>query len=255
LRETVELPLKRPEVLRRLGVPPHRGALLYGPPGCGKTLLARALAHESGAAFLPVGGPELITKWHGESEEKLRGLFAQAREHQPAIVFFDEIDAIAQSRSAEESLRLDSRFTTQLLTLLDGVQDLGRVFVLAATNRMDLLDKALLRPGRLDRIIEIPRPDRAGCLAILRIHARGLPLAKGVRLERLGPRLDGLTGADIAFLVREAAYACLRRCLDLDAVLAAPQALDPDTLDGLEVTAQDLARGLTAARARTQAVA
>ena len=254
LRETIELPLRHPEVLQRLGIAHHRGALLYGPPGCGKTLLARAVACGSGAAFLPVSGPELITKWHGESEERLRAVFEEARERQPAIVFFDEIDAVAQSRSSDESLRLDSRFTTQLLTLMDGIHDLGRVFVLAATNRMDLLDKALLRPGRLDRLIEVPLPDTAGCLAILRIHARGLPLAGDVSLKALAGKLAGLTGADVAFFVREAAYACLRRTLDVEEVLKTQAPLSKDALQGLTVTAQDFAAALAATRARGAAL-
>lgn len=244
LRETVELPLKHPEVLLRLGIAPHRGVLLYGPPGCGKTLLARAVAHESGARFFPVSGPELITKWHGESEENLRKLFAEAQKHQPSIVFFDEIDAVAQSRSSDESLRYDTRFTTQLLTLLDGIHDLGQVFVLATTNRLDLLDPALLRPGRFDRIIEIPPPDREGCLKILRIHAHGLPLARDVRLEALGDELGGLTGADIAYLVREAAYASLRRIINVENVLREPGTLSKKRLQGLRVTAKDFRSAL-----------
>jgi len=254
LRECIELPLRHPEVLRRLGIAHHRGALLHGPPGCGKTLLARAVACGSGATFLSVSGPELITKWHGESEERLRALFAEARERQPTVVFFDEIDAIAPSRSADESLRLDSRFTTQLLTLMDGIHDLGRVFVLAATNRMDLLDPALLRVGRLDRIIEVPPPDADGRLAILRIHARGLPLAENVSLEALAGELDGFTGADIAFCVREAAYACLRRELNMETLLEDRAPLAGDVLQGLNVAPQDFARALDAARARRAAV-
>jgi len=254
LRETVELPLKHPEVLRRLGVAPHRGVLLYGPPGCGKTLLARAVAHESEASFLPVSGPELITKWHGESEEKLRALFVEAGRRQPAIVFFDEIDAVAQSRSADESLRLDSRFTAQLLTLMDGIRDLGRVLVLAATNRLDLLDKALLRPGRFDRLVEIARPDRAGCLKILSLHAGRLPLAESVDLTALARKLDGSTGADIACLAREAAYACLRRTFGLPDLLRESAALPEDKLRGLQVTAGDFLFALGAMRGRKAAV-
>lgn len=244
LRETIELPLKHPEVLRRLGIPPRKGVLLHGPPGCGKTLLARAVAHESKAAFIPVSGPELITKWHGESEEKLRRLFETARQSQPAIVFFDEIDAIAQSRTADESLRLDSRFTAQLLTLMDGVLDLGRIIVLAATNRPDLLDNALTRPGRFDSIIEVPMPDVQGCEKIFGIHARNLPLSQDVKPEEFATKLHGLTGAEIAFVVREAAYVCLRRTLSLDKILEDQNPLTNKQLESLTITKADIMAAL-----------
>ncbi|SNS19086.1 ATPase family associated with various cellular activities (AAA) [Humidesulfovibrio mexicanus] len=254
LRETIELPIRHPEVLRRLGVTPHRGVLLFGPPGCGKTLLARAVACESGARFLPVSGPELITKWHGESEEKLRELFQQAQEAQPTIIFFDEIDAIAQARSSSESLRLDARFTAQLLTLMDGIYDLGRVFILAATNRPDLLDQALLRPGRFDAVIEIPRPDQAGLKRILEIHARRLPLAEGVDLGKVARRMAGLTGADVAYVVREAAYACLRRSMPLGVALREAGAFSEATLRKLKVSEADLLAALGKLRKRNKAV-
>jgi len=254
LRETIELPIRHPEVLRRLGVAPHRGVLLFGPPGCGKTLLARAVACESGARFFPVSGPELITKWHGESEEKLRELFQEAQEAQPAIVFFDEIDAIAQARSSSESLRLDARFTAQLLTLMDGIYDLGRVFILAATNRPDLLDKALLRPGRFDAVIEIPRPDRAGLRRILEIHARRLPLAAKVDLGRVARRMAGLTGADVAFVAREGAYACLRRSMPLASVLRETGTIPEEALRTLQVTEADLLASLATLRQRNASI-
>jgi SpoVK/Ycf46/Vps4 family AAA+-type ATPase len=254
LREALELPLKHHEVLSGLGLPLCRGVLLYGPPGCGKTLMARAVAHESGAKFFAVSGPELISKWHGESEENLRKLFSQAQKHQPSIVFFDEIDAVAQARSADESLRLDSRFTAQLLTIMDGIFELGRVFVLGATNRMDLLDQALLRPGRFDRIIAVPLPGREGRLSILNIHASGLPLAQDVGLKELAEALEGASGADIAHLVREAAYACLRRCLNLSELLEAPAPLGPDILAGLRVDREDFRTALEGLRRRGQAL-
>lgn len=254
LRETIELPIRHPEVLRRLGVAPHRGVLLFGPPGCGKTLLARAVACESGARFFPVSGPELITKWHGESEEKLRELFQQAQAAQPAIVFFDEIDAIAQARSSSESLRLDARFTAQLLTLMDGIYDLGRVFILAATNRPDLLDQALLRPGRFDAVIEIPKPDLTGLTRILEIHARRLPLAAKVDMGRVARKMDGLTGADVAFVTREAAYACLRRSMPLASVLREAEAIPEEALRTLQVAEADLLSALARLRQRNASI-
>lgn len=254
LREAVELQLKHPEVFVRLGITPHRGVLLYGPPGCGKTLLARAVAHESGAHFFAISGPELITKWHGESEDNLRKLFAIAQENQPAIVFFDEIDAIAQSRSSAETLRLDSRFTTQLLTLLDGIHGLGRIAVLATTNRLDLLDPALLRPGRFDRIIEIPPPDRVGRLKILQIHTRQLPLAKDVSLEAVADVLNQATGADIAYVVREAAYSGLRRGISLDAVLSETKQLQEVMLSKIVVCNSDFSFGLDCFKKRSSGI-
>jgi ATP-dependent 26S proteasome regulatory subunit len=254
LRETIELPIRHPEVLRYLGVTPHRGVLLHGEPGCGKTLLARALANECGARFFPISGPELITKWHGESEEKLRQLFEQAQEAQPSIIFFDEIDAIAQARSSSESLRLDARFTAQLLTLMDGIYDLGRVFILAASNRPDLLDKALLRPGRFDLVVEIPKPNREGRLKILEIHTRKLPLVKDLDLKKMAGKLSGLTGADIAYVAREAAYVCLRKAIPLNGLLAQAEAFQVEALRGLLVTEQDMLYALQKLRARKRTV-
>jgi hypothetical protein len=249
LRESIEVPLAHPEIIARLGITPSKGILLHGPPGCGKTLLARAVAHETGVHFVAVSGPELITKWHGESEDNLRKIFAEARAHQPSIVFFDEIDAIAQSRSSAESLRLDARFTTQLLVLLDGIHELGRIFVLGTTNRPDLLDPALLRPGRFDRIIEIPLPDSAARLAILSIHARKVPLAPDVGLKSMAHELEGATGADIAFVVREAAYASMRRILGEKALNRGERLTDKE-LSLLVVGAGDFQMALQALRDR-----
>ena len=250
LREEVEFPLRHPEILRHLGIMPSRGCLLHGPPGCGKTLLARALATESSAAFIPINGPELVTKWHGESEEKLRDVFARARKAQPAIIFFDEIDAIAQSRSSAESLRLDAKFTAQLLTLMDGVQDGGSVFILGATNRLDLLDSALLRPGRFDKIIPIGRPDAGGRAKILAIHARGLPLANSVDFSAMAARLAGYTGAELAFLVREAAHAALRRMMPLDMLLRSSERIPDESLRSIRVTREDFTNALRVLRKR-----
>lgn len=249
VRESIELPLRHPEVIARLGIAPPKGVLLHGPPGCGKTLLARAVAHESGVRFLAISGPELITKWHGESEDNLRKVFAEAREKQPCIVFFDEIDAIAQARSSAESLRLDARFTTQLLVLLDGIHDPGQVFVIGTTNRLDLLDPALLRPGRFDRIIAVPRPDSAARLAILTIHARKLPLGADVELAAIADGLGEATGADIAFVVREAAHFCLRRTMG-DTLLSRREPLEDVELARLEVGSADFDAALRVLKKR-----
>lgn len=254
VRESIELPLRHPEVIARLGITPPKGVLLHGPPGCGKTLLARAVAHESGVRFMAVSGPELITKWHGESEDNLRKVFAEAREKEPCIVFFDEIDAIAQARSSAESLRLDARFTTQLLVLLDGIHDPGQIFVIGTTNRLDLLDPALLRPGRFDRIIAVPRPDSAASLAILNIHARKLPLGADVELAAIANGLGEATGADIAFVVREAAHHCLRRTMG-DSLLARRDALSDMELTALEVCSEDFGAALRVLKKRDASLA
>lgn len=254
LRETIELPLKHPELLAHFGIKPHRGILLYGPPGCGKTLLAKAVAHESGANFISISGPELITKWHGESEDNLRKLFEQAKNNQPSIIFFDEIDAIAQSRSSDENLRLDSRFTTQLLTLLDGIYDPGEIFMLATTNRIDLLDRALLRPGRFDKIIEIPPPDVQGRLSILQIHTRQMPLDINIKLELIVKEIGEATGADIAYLAREAAYACLRRKFKLDDVMQIKFPLPSETLNNILVEAVDFSTAVKLLKLREQTI-
>ena len=254
LRETIELPLKHPELLTHFGIKPHRGILLYGPPGCGKTLLARAVAHESMVNFISVSGPELITKWHGESEDNLRKLFEQAKNNQPSIIFFDEIDAIAQSRSSDENLRFDSRFTTQLLTLLDGICDPGEIFMLATTNRIDLLDRALLRPGRFDKIIEIPPPDAQGRLSILQIHTRQMPLAVNIKLELIIKEIGEATGADIAYLAREAAYSCLRRKFKLDDVMEIKSPLPSETLNNILVEAVDFYTAVKLLKSREQTI-
>lgn len=254
LRETIELPLKHPELLTHIGIKPNRGILLYGPPGCGKTLLAKAIAHESGANFISVSGPELITKWHGESEENLRKLFEQAKNNQPSIIFFDEIDAIAQSRSSDENLRLDSRFTTQLLTLLDGIYDPGKIFMLATTNRIDLLDRALLRPGRFDKIIEISQPNEQARLAILQIHTRQMPMDLNIKLQLIAKEIGEATGADIAYLARETAYACLRRKFKLDDVMKIKTSLSPDMLNDILVEAEDFASAIKLLKSREQSI-
>ena len=214
LRETVEWPLKYPHAFARLGIKPPRGILLFGPPGTGKTLLAKAVATESGANFIAVRGPEVLSKWVGESEKMIREIFRKARQYSPAVVFFDEIDAIASVRGTEIGSRVGERIVSQLLTEIDGISDLSDVVVIAATNRPDIIDPALLRPGRLEKLIYVPPPDLEGRIEILRIHTRNVPLAEDVDLEELARRTEGYTGADLAALVREAAMHALRESLD-----------------------------------------
>ncbi len=210
LREAVEWPLRNPEVFKRLGITPPKGILLFGPPGTGKTLLAKAAATESGANFIAVRGPEILSKWVGESEKMIREIFRKARQHAPAIIFFDEIDAIAQTRGVYDTSGVTYRIVNQLLAELDGIVPLSNVIVIAATNRPDILDPALLRPGRLDKIIYVPPPDKKARLEILRIHTRKMPLADDVDLELLAIKTEGYSGADLAALVREAAMLALR---------------------------------------------
>ena len=214
IREMVELPLKHPELFERLGIDPPRGVLLYGPPGSGKTLIARAVANETDAAFFHVSGPEIIHKFYGESEAHLRAIFEKARAQAPSIIFIDEIDAIATKREdVRGDQAVERRVVAQLLALMDGLEARGQVVVIGATNLPDVLDPALRRPGRFDREIEIDAPDRSGRLGILEIHTRGMPLAPDVSLDRLAEMTHGFVGADLAALGREAAMAALRRVL------------------------------------------
>jgi len=212
IREMVELPLRHPEIFERLGIEPPKGVLLYGPPGCGKTLLAKAVANEADANFLTINGPEIMSKFYGESEERLRQIFKEAQEKAPSIIFIDEVDAIAPKRE-EVHGEVERRVVAQLLTLMDGLQSRGQVIVIAATNVPGILDPALRRPGRFDREIEIGIPDKNGRLEILQIHTRGMPLAQDVDLKHLAEITHGYTGADLAALCREAAMKALRRYL------------------------------------------
>ena len=212
IREMVEIPMKHPEVFKRLGISPPKGVLLYGPPGCGKTLLAKAVATESDAHFIALNGPEMISKWYGQSEENLRKVFEEAKENAPSIIFMDEIDAIAPKRE-EVTGEVEKRVVSQLLTLMDGLEARGDVIVIAATNRPDSIDPALRRPGRFDREIEIRVPDKAARKEIFQIHTRGMPLASDVNLDEFVEVTHGFTGADIAALCREAAMRALRRVL------------------------------------------
>jgi len=212
VREMIELPLRHPELFERLGVEPPKGVLLHGPPGTGKTLLARAVANESGANFISLSGPEIMSKWYGQSEENLRKIFEDAEKNAPSIIFIDEIDSIAPKRE-EVTGEVERRVVSQLLTLMDGLKKRGKVIVIAATNRPNAVDPALRRGGRFDREIEIPVSDRAGRLEILEIHTRNMPLDKDVDLNWLADITYGYVGADIWALVKEAAMSVLRRVL------------------------------------------
>jgi transitional endoplasmic reticulum ATPase len=210
LREMVEWPLKNPEAFRRLGIEPPKGILLYGPPGCGKTLLAKAVANESGANFIAVKGPEVLTLWVGESERKIRELFRRARQVAPAIIFFDEIDALAPRRGLYRGSAVTETVVSQLLTEMSGIEETKGVVVIAATNRPDIVDPALLRPGRIDRFVLVPPPDEKSRLAIFKVHTKNMPLAKDVDLRELAKKTEGYSGADIEAVCREAAMNALR---------------------------------------------
>ncbi len=212
IRELVELPLRHPELFKRLGIEPPKGVLLYGPPGNGKTLLAKAVANESDAYFIAINGPEIMSKFYGESEQRLREIFEEAKKNAPAVIFIDEIDAIAPKRD-EVVGEVERRVVAQLLALMDGLESRGQVIVIAATNRINAIDPALRRPGRFDREIEVPLPDKQGRLEILQIHTRHMPLADDVDLAKLAEMTKGYTGADLAALAREAAMHALRRYL------------------------------------------
>ncbi|NJF24810.1 CDC48 family AAA ATPase [Thermococcus sp. Bubb.Bath] len=212
LREAVEWPLKYPEAFMGLGITPPKGILLYGPPGTGKTLLAKAVANESEANFIAIKGPEVLSKWVGESEKNIREIFRKARQAAPTVIFIDEIDAIAPRRGTDTN-HVTDRLINQLLTEMDGIQENSGVVVIGATNRPDIIDPALLRPGRFDRLILVPAPDEKARLEIFKVHTKGVPLAKDVKLEELAKRTEGYTGADIAAAVREAAMLAMRRAL------------------------------------------
>ena len=212
IREMVEVPLKHPEVFERLGVEPPKGVLLHGPPGTGKTLLAKAVANESDANFILLNGPEVMSKFYGESEKKIRDIFEEAEKNSPSIIFIDEIDSIAPQRE-DAGGEVERRVVSQLLTMMDGLQSRGKVVVIAATNRVNAIDPALRRPGRFDREVELRAPDKKGRLQILKIHSRGMPLTKDVDLEKLASVTHGFVGADLNSLTKEAAMVVLRRLL------------------------------------------
>jgi transitional endoplasmic reticulum ATPase len=236
VREMIELPLRHPELFRRLGVEAPKGVILHGPPGTGKTLLAKAVANETNASFYTIGGPEIMSKYYGESEERLRNVFQEAQKNAPSIIFIDELDSIAPKRE-EVSGEVERRIVAQLLSLMDGLKARGKVVVIGATNRINAIDPALRRPGRFDREIELGVPDRDGRLDILQIHTRGMPLEKDVNLERLADITHGFVGADLHALAKEAAIRALRRILpeiDLSA-----ESIPADILNKIIVKMQD----------------
>jgi transitional endoplasmic reticulum ATPase len=236
VREMIELPLRHPELFKRLGVEAPKGVLLHGPPGTGKTLLAKAVANETNANFYTIGGPEIMSKYYGESEEKLRSVFEQAEKNAPSIIFIDEIDSIAPKRE-EVSGEVERRIVAQLLSLMDGMSSRGKVVVIGATNRVNAIDPALRRPGRFDREIEIGVPDRNGRLEILQIHTRGMPLAKDVNLEKLADISHGFVGADLQSLSKEAGIGALRKILpEID---LSSESIPVETLRKIIVTMQD----------------
>ena len=235
VREMIELPLKHPELFDRLGIDPPKGVLLHGPPGTGKTLIAKAVANESGANFYTINGPEIMSKFYGQSEENLRKIFEEAEKNSPSIVFIDEIDAIAPKRS-EVHGEVERRVVSQLLTLMDGLKGRGKLIVIGATNIPDSIDPALRRPGRFDREIRIDAPDREGRKEILQIHTRGMPMGKDVKLDTLADNTYGYVGADLAALARESAMSALRRYLpEIDLEKPIPV----DVLEKMEVKMED----------------
>ncbi|MEM1524999.1 MAG: CDC48 family AAA ATPase [Nitrososphaerales archaeon] len=236
VREMIELPLRHPEIFEKLGVEAPKGVLLYGPPGTGKTLLAKAVANESNAHFISISGPEIMSKFYGESEARLREIFKEAKEKAPSIIFIDEIDSIAPKRE-EVTGEVERRVVSQLLSLMDGLEARGKVIVIAATNRPNALDPALRRPGRFDREIEIKVPDRKGRLEILQIHTRHMPLAPDVDLEKLASVTHGFVGADLEYLCKEAAMKTLRRILP--ELKLEEERIPPEILNSLQVTMKD----------------
>ncbi len=242
IREMVELPLRHPELFKRLGVEAPKGVLLHGPPGTGKTMLAKAVAGETSSNFISIGGPEIVSKFYGESEGKLREIFKEAEENSPSIIFIDEIDSIAPKRD-EVSGEEERRIVAQLLSLMDGLNSRGKVVVIGATNRPNAIDEALRRPGRFDREIEIGIPDRDGRLEILQIHTRGMPLDSDVDLDWLADKTHGYAGADLSALTKEAAMAALRRVRDI-VDLDEDNEIPAEVLNSIVITKDDFKNAL-----------
>ena len=241
VREMIELPLRHPEIFDRIGIEAPKGVLLYGPPGTGKTLLAKAVANETNANFYSISGPEIMSKFYGESEERLREVFKEAEENAPSIIFIDEIDSIAPKRE-EVSGDVEKRVVSQLLTLMDGIQSRGKLVVIGATNRPNAIDPALRRPGRFDREIDIGIPDEQGRLDILLIHTRGMPLTDDVNLESIAKVTHGFVGADLEALSKEAAMRSLRRILP-EINLEQPK-IPAEILNKIKITKQDFDEAL-----------
>ena len=241
VREMIELPLRHPEIFEKLGIEAPKGVLLYGPPGTGKTLLAKAVANESQAHFISISGPEIMSKFYGESEARLREIFKEAREKSPSIIFVDEIDSIAPKRE-EVTGEVERRVVSQMLSLMDGLEARGKVIVIAATNRPNAIDPALRRPGRFDREIEIKVPDKKGRKDILAIHSRNMPLSDDVNVEKISSVSHGYVGADLEYLCKEAAMKCLRRLLP--ELNMEEEKLPPETLDKLIVNNDDFQKAL-----------
>ena len=246
VREMIELPLRHPEIFEKLGIEAPKGVLLYGPPGTGKTLLAKAVANESNAHFISISGPEIMSKFYGESEARLREIFKEAREKAPSIIFVDEIDSIAPKRE-EVTGEVERRVVSQMLSLMDGLEARGKVIVISATNRPNAIDPALRRPGRFDREIEIKVPDKKGRQEILQIHTRNMPLAGEdqelpVKIEKVASISHGYVGADLEYLCKEAAMKCLRRLLP--ELNLEEEKIPPETLDKLVVNSEDFKKAL-----------
>ena len=241
VREMIELPLRHPEIFEKLGIEAPKGVLLYGPPGTGKTLLAKAVANESQAHFISISGPEIMSKFYGESEARLREIFKEAREKAPSIIFVDEIDSIAPKRE-EVTGEVERRVVSQMLSLMDGLEARGKVIVIAATNRPNAIDPALRRPGRFDREIEIKVPDKKGRKDILAIHSRNMPLGDDVDMGKIAAVSHGYVGADLEYLCKEAAMKCLRRLLPV--LNLEEEKLPPETLEKLIVNHEDFQKAL-----------
>ncbi len=246
IREMVEIPMKHPEIFERLGIVPPKGVLLHGPPGTGKTLLAKAVANESEANFILLNGPEIMSKFYGESEKKIRDIFEEAEKTAPTIIFIDELDAIAPKRE-EVSGEVERRVVSQILTMMDGLKGRGKVIVIGATNRVNAIDPALRRPGRFDREIEVGVPGKDGRLQILKIHTRGMPLTKTVKLEELASLTHGFVGADLESLAKEAAMNVLRKYLP-QMKLDGEEQIPKDVLEKLVISQEDFTDALKVVR-------